>query len=148
MLLHIPVIIQDARPRIVNALVTLISMMGQGACRLPFCLLRRPILPLWVDATMQLFDCLMDTTVNRWRSIDAHLRAHLRDTLTVIGCWTIVHQIHIIFIGSQYTVSTYYHLHPKASRHVSFSATTIHVVWMMNDVGLLRFSTFSQQLMA
>jgi hypothetical protein len=37
------VIIQDARPEIGDAPLTLISWMGQGACRLPFYIESRPI---------------------------------------------------------------------------------------------------------
>jgi len=146
--LHCPVIVQDARPDIVDALLTLISVMGQGACHLPFYLSRQPILPHWMDATQQPSDCWVGTTVNRWRSIDAHLRAHLGDILTVIRCSTIVHKMHIIFIGSQYTVSLYSHLHPKALRHLSFWATTINVIWMMNDISPLRYRAFGRQFMA
>jgi len=36
MLSRSPVIVQDARPEIRDALLTLISRMGQQACRLPF----------------------------------------------------------------------------------------------------------------
>jgi len=88
--LHSTVIIQDVRPEIFDAPLTLISMMGQGACGFPFALLSLPILLLWMDATMQPGDCWMDMTINRWHSVDAHLWAHLRDILTVIGCSTIV----------------------------------------------------------
>ena len=146
--LHSPWIIKDARLKIVDAPLMLISIMGLGAYRLSFYLLRWPILPHWVDTTMQPFDCWMGTTVNHWCSVDAHLGAHLRGTLTVIECSTIVHKMHIIFIGSQYTVSTYYYLHLKALRPLSFIPTTIHIIWMMNDVSASRFCTFSWQFTA
>jgi len=51
------VIIAVARPEIGDALLTLISRMGQRACRLPFCIQSRPIIPLWFDVNMQPFDC-------------------------------------------------------------------------------------------
>jgi len=51
--LHSPVIIQDVGPEIVDALLTLISIMGQYVCGFPFSLLSRPILLLWMDATVQ-----------------------------------------------------------------------------------------------
>jgi len=148
MLLHSPVIIQDARPDIVDALMMLISMMVQGVCHLQFYLLRRPILLVWMHATLQPFGCWMGKTINRWLSIDAHFWAHLRDILTVIRCSTIVQRMHIVFNGSQWTVCMYYHLNPRSSRHVSFSATTIHVICMMNDVGPLGFSTFGRHFTA
>jgi len=102
--LHSPGIIQDVRPEIVDAPLMLISMMGQGACGLPFALRSRSILLLWMDATMQPGDCWINMTINRWRSVDAHLWAHLRDILIVIGCSTIVTKMHTASIGSQYTV--------------------------------------------
>jgi hypothetical protein len=50
------VIIHDARPEIGDAPLTLISWMGQQACRLPFNIESRPITRLWIVVTMQLFD--------------------------------------------------------------------------------------------
>jgi hypothetical protein len=135
MLLHSPVSIEDALPKIIDAPLTLISKMWQGPCHLPFCQSRRPILHLWIDATMQPFDCWMGMTVNHWCSVDTHLWAHYRDTLTVIECSTIVPKMHIIIIGSQYTVSMYHHLNPKALSPPSIWATTRHIIWVMNDVG-------------
>ena len=147
MTLHSPVIITDARPKIVDASLTLIFRMGQEACRMRFYQLRWPLLPLWMDAIMQLCDCGMGKTVNHWRSIDAHLRAILGDMLTVIGCATIVRKMYKVYSGSQYSISMYYYLHPKASCPLSVWATTIHIIWMMNDVGVWRFSIFGQQFM-
>jgi hypothetical protein len=57
MLSHSPVIIQDARPEIGDAPLTLISPMGQRAYRSPFSIECRPITSLWIDVTMQPFDC-------------------------------------------------------------------------------------------
>jgi hypothetical protein len=51
--LHSTVIIQDVGQEIVDALLTLISITGQYACGFPFSLLSRPILLLWMDATVQ-----------------------------------------------------------------------------------------------
>jgi len=119
---HSQVIIQDARPKIVDAPLMLISRLGQRTCRLPFNLSRRPIRPLWMDTTMQPFNCGMGNTINHWRYIDDHLR----DILTVIGCSTIVHTMHTVVIDSQYIIAMYNHLHPKSfetsqfvSRHYS-----------------------------
>ena len=132
--LNSPVIIPDARPKIVDAPLTLISMMGQEACCLPFYLLRRPILLLRMDATMQPWNCWIGKTINPWRSVDSHLWAHLGDILTVIACLTIVQKMDTVFIGSQYTIFMYYHLNPRSSRHLSFWATTIDVICMINNV--------------
>jgi len=103
--LHIPAMIQDVRPEIVDAPLTLVSMTGQSACRLLFSLRSRPILLLGMDATMQAGDCWIDMTINYWCSVDAHLWGYLRDLLTVIGCTTIVQNMHTASIGSKYTVS-------------------------------------------
>jgi len=148
MLLHSPVIIEDGRPYIVDALLMLISMMRQGACRLPFYLLCWPILPLWMDATMQPCDSWKGKTMNHCCSIDAHLWADLRDLLTVIGCSTIVQKMHTVFIGRQYTICMNYHLNQRSSRHLSFWATYIEVICMMNGVGPSHFSTFGWQFIA
>jgi len=56
------VIIQDTRPAIGDARLTLISLVGQRACHLPFHIESRPIPCLWIDVTMQLFDCRKDQT--------------------------------------------------------------------------------------
>ena len=143
--LHSPLNIQDVRPVIVDAPLTLISITGQGACGLPLYLLRRPILLFWLDTTIQTGDCWMGMTINRWRSIDAHLWAHLRDILTVIGCLPIVQKMHTVSIGSQYTVSMYSHLNPRSSRYPSFWATTINVRYRNNDVAPSGFNTFGPQ---
>jgi len=149
---HSPLTIHNARQKIVDARLTLIFMMGQGASRLHFNLSRWLILPFWMDVTIPFFDCWMGKTVNRSHSVDAnlrtHLKAHLRDILTIIGCSTFVHKMHTVFIGSWKTVSMYYHLHPKPSRPLSFWATTIHIIWAMNACGPLCFSVFGRQLTA
>ena len=56
------VIIQDGRPEIGNTSFTLISQMGQRACRLPFQIESRPITRFWIDVTMQRLDCRKDQT--------------------------------------------------------------------------------------
>jgi len=62
MLLRSPVIIQDARPEICHATLTLISQMGQWECHLPFYVKNRPITPVSMDVTMQPVDCRRDQT--------------------------------------------------------------------------------------
>ena len=102
------VIIQDARPEIGDALVTLISRIGQRACRLLFHIQRQPITPLWTDVTMQPFDCWKDQTkvvdallMLCWRSVDAHFG----DIPTVIRCAIIVHDSHTVMIDCQYVLT-------------------------------------------
>jgi len=98
------VIIQDARPEIGDAPLTLISRTGQRAGRLPFHIESRPITRLWIDVTMQLFDCRKDQTkivdaplTLRGRSVDAHFR----DIPTVIRCTITLHDSHNVIIDSQ-----------------------------------------------
>jgi hypothetical protein len=56
------VIIQDARQEIGDAPLTLLSRMGQRACRLPFHIESQPITRLEIYVTMQPFDCRKDQT--------------------------------------------------------------------------------------
>ena len=80
----------------------------------------------------------------RWRSVDSQLK----DILTVIGCSTIVRIMKTVIIDCQYIVSMYNHLHSKASRHISFWSTTIHVICAMNDIGPSQFSTSGREYTA
>ena len=65
-------IIQNARPKIIDALLTLICKMGHGACCFHFCLWRWPILWLCITMTKSLVNYLTEKTKNHWHSIDAH----------------------------------------------------------------------------
>ena len=65
--------IHDARPQIVDTPLTLISKMGQGACRFLNCLKWRPILWLCLTTTKSLFNHLTYQTKNHCRSIDIHV---------------------------------------------------------------------------
>jgi len=141
MLLHSPVIVEDARPQFIHAPLTLISELGQGAYCLPFELKRGRILPLSMDVTMQPFDCWMGQTLNCGHFVNPHLS----DILSVIGCSTIVHNIHTVIIDSQRKISMYNHLHPQALRHLSFWATTMHVIKTTNCVHPMHFSAFGRQ---
>jgi len=76
MLSRSPVIIQDARPEISDAPLTLISPMGQWACCLPFYAESRSLTPLWIDVTMQPIDCRKNQT----KIVDAPL-THTLDSL-------------------------------------------------------------------
>jgi hypothetical protein len=62
MLLGSPVIIQDARLEISDAPLTLISRIGQRSRRVPFYIVSRPITSLWINGTVQPFDCRKDQT--------------------------------------------------------------------------------------
>jgi hypothetical protein len=148
MLCHSLDIIQDVRPEIFDTPLTLICMTAKGACSMPYFLLRQPVLLVWMDATMQPAVCWMGMTTNHWRSVDAHIWAHLRDILIVIGCSTIVQKLLTVFIGSQYTGFMYYPLNPRSSRHLSFWATTIHIISIMNDVAAVRFNAIGRRFMA
>jgi hypothetical protein len=140
--LHSPVIIQGARPEIINTPLTFISMMRPEACSLPLYLLSWPIRILVTEATMPPCDSRKCKTFNYWHFVDAHLCAHLSDILTVIGCLTIEQKMPTVLIGSQYTVSTYCRLNPRSSIQLSIWATTIHVICMINNVDPSHFSAF------
>jgi len=75
------VISKDACPKIVDAPLTLIFMMGQGGyCNL-FYLQRRPKIPLWLTTTYGRCDFPGRMTKNRWRSVDAHFHDGARRVL-------------------------------------------------------------------
>jgi hypothetical protein len=148
MLWHSLDIIQNVRPEIIDTPLTIICMMGQGACSMPYFLLRQPVLLVWMDETMQPAVCWMGMTTNHWCSVDAHIWAHLGDILIVIGCSTIVQKLLTVFIGSQYTGFMYYPLNPRSSRHLSSWATTIHIISIMNDVAAVRFNAIGRRFMA
>jgi len=70
-------ITNDARPKIVDALLTIISRMGQGACCSLFCLNSQPI-PHWLmAATNRHEDYQWCKTKNCWPSVDAHFAMSL-----------------------------------------------------------------------
>ena len=66
------VITQDARPKIIDAPLTLIFMNGLGVFRFLFELQRLPILRLWQRTTCRPQDYPKYTNNNCWCSVDAH----------------------------------------------------------------------------
>jgi len=64
-------ITKDAKPKIIDTLLTLIFMMGQGACHYFFGLQRRPIFHLYQSATIHNSDYQRCMTRNCWRSFNA-----------------------------------------------------------------------------
>jgi len=84
------VIIHDARPEIGDVPWTLISQMGQLACRLPFHIESRPITRLWIYVTRQPFDCGKDQT----QIVDAPLTLTLETYQQSLGaqscCMTVI----------------------------------------------------------
>ena len=71
---HSPWIIQDATPKIVDALLTLIFRRGMGPSRFLFCLSRLPICWLWIPVSKWHHNGLTYKIKNRWHSIDAHFQ--------------------------------------------------------------------------
>jgi len=71
---HPAMINHDARPKVVHTPLTRIVKMGQGACMCFFGWYRRPIHWLCLTTTKSLFNYLIYTTKNCWRSVDAHLQ--------------------------------------------------------------------------
>jgi len=75
MLYHSPWIIQDATPKIVDALLMLIFRLGMEPCRCLFCSSKLPICWLWIPVSKWHPNGLTTyQTKNRWRSIDAHFQ--------------------------------------------------------------------------
>jgi len=66
------VISQDAWPKIVDAPLALIFMVGQGGYCTLFCLYRQPKFTLWLTTTYGRCDFPRSMTKNCWRSVDAH----------------------------------------------------------------------------
>jgi len=64
----------DARPKMVDAPLTLISIIGQSACRFLFGLQRRPILSVCIKTSKSLIHYLTYKTINRWCSVDAQFQ--------------------------------------------------------------------------
>jgi hypothetical protein len=91
------VIIQDARPEIGDAPLTLISRMGQWACCLPCHIESWPTTRHSIDVTMQPFDCRKDQT----KIVDAPIDVYFWDIPTVIRCATIMHDSPNVIIDSQ-----------------------------------------------
>jgi hypothetical protein len=67
-----PWIIQDATPKIVDALLTLIFRLGMGPSPFLFCPSRLPVCWLWIPASKWHYNRLTYKIKNRWRSVDAH----------------------------------------------------------------------------
>jgi hypothetical protein len=74
MLYHSPWIIQDATPKIVDALLTLIFRLGMGPCHFLFCPSRLPVCWLWIPASKWHSNGLTYKIKNHWRSVDAHFQ--------------------------------------------------------------------------
>jgi len=71
---HSPWIIQDATPKIVDALLTLIFRLLMGPYRFLFCPWRQPICWLWLPVSKWHPNGLTYTIKNRWCSVDAHFQ--------------------------------------------------------------------------
>ena len=67
-----PWIIQDATPKIVDALLTLIFRLGMGPCHFLFCPSRPPVCWLWRPASKWHSNGVTYKIKNRWRSVDVH----------------------------------------------------------------------------
>jgi len=71
---HSPSIIQDATPKIVDALLTLIFRLGMGPCRVLFCPSRLPICWLWIPASKWHPNGYTYKIKNRWHYVDVHFQ--------------------------------------------------------------------------
>jgi len=69
---HSPGSVNDARPKIIEAPLTLIFRMWQRYDCWPFCPYQRPVLPSLLNAVVQPSHYPRCKTRNRWRSVDKH----------------------------------------------------------------------------
>jgi len=90
------------------------------------------------------FDCQTWKTMNHWRSVDSHIT----HSLTLIVSSIIVVQMYICIIDNQYILSPYYYLHPDALSPLTIWFTTTWVIWAINDIAILRSSSFARQFAA
>jgi len=68
-----PLIVEYVKLKIFDAALMLISRMGQQGYRLSCRLSHRTIHSICRDVTMELFDCQMHNTNNRWHTVDARI---------------------------------------------------------------------------
>lgn len=120
--LHSAVIIQDAKPQIVDAPFTLISLMVQSQCHCPFNLKRHPLLSLWTYVPMDIFVSWRGRTQCHWCFMDSHPK----DILSVIGSSEIALKMHPVIIDTWHIMSMDNRFHPTAARPLRFLATTIN----------------------
>jgi len=66
-------ITKEAKPKIIDARLTLIFRVVQWPCRLLFCLSRLPIHQVCLTVTKSLYKYLAYMDKNRWHSVDAYL---------------------------------------------------------------------------
>jgi hypothetical protein len=71
---HNPWMIQDATPKIVDTLLTLIFRLGMEPSRLLFYPSRLPICWLWIPASRWHPNGLTYKIKNHWRSVDVHFQ--------------------------------------------------------------------------
>jgi hypothetical protein len=71
---HTPWIIQDATPKIVDALSTIILRLGMGPCRVPFLPSRLAICSLRIPASKWHPNGLTYKIKNGWRSVHTHFK--------------------------------------------------------------------------
>ena len=96
-------ITNDARPKIVDAPLTLIFRMGQGVCGSFFCLKSQPIPHLWMAANNRHADYQWCKSKNRWRSIDADsamgistISYHvIRPNISLLVFWHPLYSLHV-----------------------------------------------------
>jgi len=128
----------------IDAQLTLIFRMWQGAYSLRFSLLRRPIRSLWNDMTIPPIDCQMCKTVNRWHSVHAHFN-HIETAIvhSVIvrndsdtQYWHPILHLHVLLFASRSFITS------------QFLISAVHAIWVRNDVALSHSRAFGRQFTA
>jgi len=72
--MHLALITNNERPKIVDAPLTPIFMNGHGVCHRPFFLSRLPILWIYIERTRLLLNYPTYKTKNHWCSVDAQFQ--------------------------------------------------------------------------
>jgi hypothetical protein len=98
------VISKDTWPKIIDASLTLIFMMGPGGYWYLCCLYRWPTIPLWLTATYRRCHFPGRMTTNRWHSVDAYFAMAVSTICnhsfwhspSFILCWLSFWRFHIV----------------------------------------------------
>ena len=97
-----------ARPKPVDAPLTLTFRTWQGACRCCFCAYKLPISLEWMSATNQKINYSRGNAQNHWPSVDAHSRNGVVTVLCLIWLHMLpIHRLCITATKSLFNYHTY-----------------------------------------
>jgi len=81
----------------------------------------------------------------RLKIVHAPLPLNLLRYWQSVGAQLLYVNMHILIIGSQWILSMYKQLHPKASKPLNFWSTTRHISWVINGIGPSRSSAINKK---